>query len=325
MKDTNRRTMMAATAVGLASLALPALAAWPEKPINIVVPYAPGGAADLVARAIGEKMSEALHQPVVVMNRPGAAGSIGSREVARAAADGYTMVLGSSATHGVNPSTYKDLNYNPVADFAPVAMVSTGPYVIAVPATLPVNSVRDLIAYGKANPGKLSYGTTGRGGQTHLVSELFAAQTGIQMEGIHYRGEGPAMNDLVGGQLHLMFSTLAAVTPVVAAGKVRILAICTRKRNAAIPDVPTISEAGVPDFEASSWLALYAPAKTPPATVRALNEAVNRALQSPAVITTFQRVGIDPAGGTPEELGRRTATDMAQFAAVTKAIKFVPE
>lgn len=325
MKHIDRRRMMVATAAGIASISGPALAAWPEKPITILVPYAPGGAADLVARTIGERMAETLRQPVLIVNRAGAAGAIASREVARSPADGYMMVLGTSASHGTNMSTFKNLSYDAVKDFAPVSLVSTGPYVLVVPASSPVTSVKELIAHATANPGKMNYGTPGRGGQTHLVSEMFAIQTKIQLQGVHYRGEGPAVIDVVGGQLQLMFATVAAVLPMVQAGKIRVLACCNRERLPSMPDVPTLIEAGVQNFEAVSWIALYAPAKTPPATVRLLNEAVNKGLQSPTLISTFQKVGIQPGGGTPEDLGRRTAADVAMYAAVTEAMKFVPE
>lgn len=324
MKNIGRRQVIASAAAGLAGLALPAWAAWPEKPVTIVVPYAPGGATDLVARSIGERMTETLRQPVLVVNRAGAAGSIATREVARAPADGYTMVLGTSATHAVNMSTFKDLNYHAVDDFAPVALVSTGPYVLAVPSTSPAKTVKEFIAFANANPTKINYGTTGRGGQTHLVSEMFAMQTKIQMQGVHYRGEGPAVIDLAGGQIQVMFSTVAAILPMVQAGKVRVIATSTRKRIDAMPDVPTLIESGI-DLDSSSWIALYAPAKTPAATVRILNDAVNKALQSPSVIATFQKVGIQPGSGSPEDLGRRTVGDVAAFAAVAQAIKFVPE
>lgn len=324
MQYIGRRQVIASAAAGLAGVAFPAWAAWPEKPITIVVPYAPGGATDLVARSIGERMTETLRQPVLVVNRAGAAGSIAAREVARAPADGYTMVLGTSATHAVNMSTFKDLNYNAIDDFTPVALVSTGPYVLVVPSTSPAKTVQELVAFAGANPAKINYGTTGRGGQTHLVSEMFALQTKIQVLGVHYRGEGPALIDLAGGQIHLMFSTVAAVLPLVQAGKVRVIAACTRKRLDSMPDVPTLTESGI-DLESSSWIALYAPAKTPAATVRILNDAVNSALQSRSVIATFQRVGIQPGSGSPEDLGRRTVGGVAAFAAVARAIKFVPE
>lgn len=324
MKAIDRRQMLAAAA-GLASFAMPAWAAWPERPVSIVVPYAPGGAADLVARAVGERMSETLRQPVLVVNHSGAAGAIASREVARAPADGYTLVLGTSATHGANMSTLKGLNYNAITDFAPVALISTGPYLLVVPSSIPANSVKEFIAYAKANPSKINYGTTGRGGQTHLTSEMFAARAKIQMQGVHYRGEGPAITDLAGGQIQVLFSTLAAAAPILQTGKVRCLAVATLKRLATLPDVPTLIEAGFPDFEAVSWIALFAPAKTPASTVRVLNEAANKALLAPSVIATFQKVGIQPGAGTPEDLGRRTAESVAMFASVAEAIKFVPE
>lgn len=325
MMNIVRRLMRTAAAAGLAGFTMVASAAWPEKPITILVPYAPGGAADLVGRAVGERMSEVLRQPVLVVNRGGAAGTIATREVARAPADGYMMVLGTSATHGTNPSTFKDLSYNAITDFAPVALVSTAPYVVAVPTSLGLNSVRDLVAYARANPGKVNYGTPGRGGQTHLVTENFALQTKTQLQGVHYKGEGPAVIDLVGGQLQLMIATIPATASMVAAGKIRLVAISTRKRHPLMPDVPTLIEAGVPDFESVSWIALYAPAKTPDAIVRMLNDAVNKGLQSPALIAAFQKVGTEPAGGSPEDLARHTATDISMFKNVAESIKFVPE
>lgn len=323
MRPTKSCYSIAAAAAVLFSVTA-ALAAWPERPIRFVVPYAPGGAVDIVARTIGERMSQTLGQPIVVENRGGASGSIGVREVARTPADGYTLLLGTSATHGANPSTFKNLNYDAVKDFTPIALVSDSPYVVVVPTSLPVNSMQEFLAYAKANPGKINYGVPGMGGNTHLTVELFANRAGLQLQAVPYKGEQPAIVDLFSGRIQLMFGTIPTVAPFAAEGRLKVLAVTSRNRTAFFPEAPTLIESGIPDFESTGWIALYAPANTPPTIVRLLNEAVNKALESPATLNIFQKLGIQPQGGTPEALGSYTSSQIALWSSVVKAIKYEP-
>ena len=326
MTFVKRRQVLAAAAAGLAALALPAGAAsWPERPIKIIVPYPPGGITDIVGRSIGERLSAALGQPVVVDNRAGAGGTIGASEAARAAADGYTLFIGTSATHGTNPSTFKDLRYKPDTDFAPVALLATAPLMIIVNPAIPAKTLSELIAYAKANPGKINYASTGNGGSVHLTTEMFALQTGTTLNHVAYKGSAPALNDLLGGHIGLMFDNVPSAAPLAASGKVRALAVTSSKRTALAPDTPTVAEAAVPGFASLSWIALYAPAGTPADVVRQLNQAANAGLRDARLLATFQKAGLDPVGGTPEALARYQAEDIAKWANVVKAIKYVPE
>ena len=326
MTSLQRRTVLTAAAAACATLALPsAAAAWPERPVKIIVPYPPGGITDIVGRSIAERLAETLRQPVVVDNRAGAGGTIGASEAARAAADGYTLFIGTSATNGTNPSTFKELRYKPEADFAPIALAATAPLMISVHPSVPARTLPEFIRYLKSNPGKVNYASTGNGGSVHLTTELFAMQTGTSLQHVVYKGSAPALNDLMGGHVQVMFDNVPSAAQLAASGKVRALAVTSSRRTALAPDVPTVAEVAVPGFESLSWIALYAPAGTPPAVVRQLNEAVNAALKNPKLLTTFQKAGLDPVGGTPEDLARYQAAEIAKWANVVKTIKYVPE
>jgi tripartite-type tricarboxylate transporter receptor subunit TctC len=326
MTSLHRRHALAAAALALASLALPAAAStWPERPVKLIVPYPPGGITDIVGRAVAERMSETLRQPVVVDNRAGAGGTIGASEAARSPADGYTLFIGTSATHGTNPSTFKDLRYKPDTDFAPVALLATAPLMIIVHPSVPARTLPEFIGYLKANPGKVNYASTGNGGSVHLTTELFALQTGTSMKHVVYKGSAPALNDLMGGHVQVMFDNVPSAAPLAASGKVRGLAVTGSKRTALAPETPTVAELAVPGFESLSWIALYAPANTSPAVVRQLNEAANEALKHPKLLATFQKAGLDPVGGTNEALARYQAAEIAKWANVVKTIKYVPE
>ena len=326
MTSLQRRTVLAAAAAACATVALPAVAAtWPERPVKIIVPYPPGGITDIVGRSIAERLAETLRQPVVVDNRAGAGGTIGASEAARAAADGYTLFIGTSATNGTNPSTFKELRYKPETDFAPIALAATAPLMIIVNPSVPARSLPEFIRYLKANPGKVNYASTGNGGSVHLTTELFAMQTGTSLQHVVYKGSAPALNDLMGGHVQVMFDNVPSAAPLAASGKVRALAVTSARRTGLAPDIPTVAEVAVPGFESLSWIALYAPAGTPPAVVRQLNEAANAALKNPKLLATFQKAGLDPVGGTPEDLARYQAAEIAKWANVVKTIKYVPE
>ncbi|ARP96108.1 hypothetical protein CAL15_18040 [Bordetella genomosp. 13] len=320
---TRRRALLALTC---AALALPAAAwAWPERPVRIIVPYPPGGITDIVGRSIAERLAETLQQPVVVDNRAGAGGTIGAVLASQSPADGYTLFIGTSATNGTNPVTFKDLRYQPERDFAPVALLATAPLMISVHPSVPAKTLPEFITYLKANPGKVNYASTGKGGSVHLTTELFAMQTKTSMEHIVYKGSAPALSDLVGGHVQVMFDNVPSAAPLAATGKVRALAVTGAKRAASAPDVPTVAEAAVPGFESLSWIALYAPAGTPAAILSELNEAVANAMRHPRLVATFEKAGLEPVGGTPEALAQYQATEIKKWGTVVEAIKYVPE
>src|SRR5438034_5972010 len=256
------RALAAALLVVAAPVALGQVA-YPTKPVRLVVPFPAGGTTDLLARAAAQKLSEAWGQQVIVDNRPGAAGNIGAELVAKAAPDGYTLLMGTVGTHAINASLYAKMPYDHVKDFAPVILVAGVPNVLVVNPSLPVHSVQELIAYAKANPGKLNFASSGSGTSIHLSGELFKVMTGVQMTHVPYKGSAPALQDLLGGQVQLMFDNLPPSLPQIKAGRLRALAVTSATRAPALPDVPTVAEAGLPGFEASSWFGVLAPAGTP--------------------------------------------------------------
>src|SRR4030095_5020494 len=254
---------------------------YPTKPIRLVVPFPPGGATDILARDVAQKLSDAWGQSFVVDNRPGAGGNIGSELVAKAAPDGYTLEMGTVGTHAINASLYAKMPYDHVKDFVPVILVAGVPNVLVVNPSVPVNSVAELIAYAKANPGKLNFASSGNGTSIHLSGELFKVMAGVQITHVPYKGSAPALQDLLGGQVQLMFDNLPPSLPQIKAGKLKALAVTSTTRAAALPDVPTMAESGLPGFEASSWFGVLAPAGTPPAIVAKLNAEIGKWLASP--------------------------------------------
>jgi tripartite-type tricarboxylate transporter receptor subunit TctC len=302
MKFPRRLALAAAALV----LVLPALAQspWPAKPIRIVVPFPAGGPTDITARVIGQALSESLKTPVVVDNKAGAHGFIGVTEAARAPADGHTLMMASIGTMAINPKLHEKTPYDANKDFAPVSLVVTVPIVVvANPAVLPVKTIPEFVAYLRAHPGQVNFASAGNGGSSHLVPEYFKFRTGTFMTHIPYKGSGPAVADLVGGQVQVMFDTLLTSTPHVKSGKLRMLAVTTAQRLPDYPEVPTIAEAlGLKDFEASSWYALYAPGGTPPELVKRLSAEVDAALKKPAVARRLTELGAVPVGGPPEKL-----------------------
>jgi tripartite-type tricarboxylate transporter receptor subunit TctC len=298
--------------------ALASAQSYPTKPIRIVVPFPPGGATDILARDVAQKLTEAWGQQVIVDNRPGAGGNIGSELVARSAPDGYTLEMGTVGTHAINASLYAKMPYDHLKDFVPVILVAGVPNVLVVNPALPVNSVAELIAYAKANPGKLNFASSGSGTSIHLSAELFKVMAGVQMTHIPYKGSAPALQDLLGGQVQLMFDNLPPSLPQIKAGKLRALAVTTATRAPALPDVPTVAEAGLPGFESSSWFGLLAPAGTPPAIVVKLNAEVAKWLATPDAKERLAKQGANAVGGSPEDFEKHIAAETVKWAKVVK-------
>ena len=282
----------------------------------MIVGFAPGGGTDLTARPVAQKMSELLGQQVIVENRPGAAGNIATEQVARAAPDGYTILMGTIAALAINPSLYGNLKFDPETDFAPVIQVVDATNVLALHSSVPANSVKELIALAKQR--SLSAGSSGIGATGHLAIELFNVMAGVKLVHVPYKGGGPAMTDLVGGQVHLVFATTASAIPHIKAGRLKGIAVTTIRRSALLPDTPTISEAGLTGFDANNWYGIVVPAKTPRAIIDQLNAVVTKILAMPDVRTTLQNQGLDPAGGTPEQFGAYIRSERAKWAKVIK-------
>ena len=310
------RTLIAATAL---VLALPAQAqTYPARPLRMIVPTAPGGGTDFTGRLVALKLSETLGQQVVVENRGGGGGSVGADNAAKATPDGYTLLLGSIATHAVNPALYKKLPYDHIKDFAPVSLIGTVPNVLVVHPSLPVKTFAEFVTYAKANPGKINYGSSGVGSPPHLSMELLRSLTGINLVHVPYKGAGPALADLLGGQVQSMCTSLAGQITYIRAGRVRALGVTTAKRNPQLPDVPTIVESGVPGYEVTIWYGVFAPAKTPAAIVQKLNAEMNKALNAPEMKERMAQQGMDPAPSTPAELAAFVKAESAKW---TKAAK----
>jgi tripartite-type tricarboxylate transporter receptor subunit TctC len=313
------RTLQIACALAVVAV-LPTQAqaqTYPSKQITIVVPASPGGAIDLAARLIGQKLTEAWGQPVVIDNRAGATGIIGTDLIAKSPPDGHMLVLVASS-HAINPSMVKKLPFDTVKSFEPVALTHVVPLVLIVSPTLPVKSVKELIAYGKANPGKLSFASSGNGGAPHFSGELFKSMAGLDMTHIPYKGSTLAHPDLISGRTSLMFDTVAAANVQIKADRLRALAVTTTKRSSVLPDVPTMQEAGVAGYETSTWGGLLAPAGTPKATVAKLNAEVNKILAMPDVRKTLQDNGIEPGSGTPQQFGDFIGTEMVKWSKVAR-------
>jgi len=292
--------------------------AYPTKPIRIIVAYTPAGTTDILARALGQKFNAAWSQPVIVDNRPGANGNIGTEIAAKAAAAGYTLLMATAGTHAINPTLYPKLQYDAIKDFAPVSLVATVPNIVVVNNALPVKSVKELIAYAKANPGKLAHGSPGIGSTGHLSAELFKSMTGIRMTHVAYKGSAPTLQDLMGGQIQVVIDNIPVYLPHVKAGKIRALAVTPAERSAAAPELPTVDEAGVKGYDASTWFALLAPAGTPAAVVAKLSAETRRVLDLPDIRERLLSLGAQPAGSTPEDLGRFIQSEVAKWAKVIR-------
>lgn len=321
MNLLHRRTLLAAALAlcGVAQAQSPA--AWPSRPIRIVVPFPAGGPTDIAARVVGQAIGESLKTPVIVENRAGAHGFIGVTEAAKGPADGYTLMMASIGTMAINPRLHEKIPYDANKDFAPVSLVVTVPIVVvANPQALPVKTIPEFVAYLKAHPGKVNFASAGSGGSSHLVPEYFKYRTGTFMTHIPYKGSGPAIADVVAGQVQVMFDTLLTSTPFVKSGKLKMLAVTTAQRLPDYPDVPTMAEAlGMKDFEASSWYALYAPAGTPQEIVQRLSAEVDAALKKPAVAKRLTDLGAVPVGGSPEKLAAFQKAEQAKWGKVIQA------
>lgn len=309
--------------LGLSALALTAMTSnvlaqsYPAKPIRFVVPYPPGGASDVTARIIGQKLSEAWGQPVIVDSRAGANGNIAAEQVAKAPADGYTMLMGNVGPNAISPSLYTNLAYD-VASFAPVTLTTTVPIVLLVNPSLPVTNVKELIAYAKANPNKLNFASAGNGSSNHLTGELFKSIAGIDIVHVPYKGDGLALTDVMGGQVSMMFTTVVSAMPHIKSGKLRAVAVASAKRIAAMPNLPTVAESGVPGFDSSSWGGILFPAGTPKEIVAKMHGAVITILAMPDVKARLSSLGAEVVGNTPEEFGSYIKSETAKWGKVIK-------
>ena len=292
--------------------------AYPDRPVRVIVPFPPGGATDIVGREISEKLSQVFKQTFIVENKPGASGNIGMEMVARAPADGYTLVIGAPQTLTINPQLMK-MSFDPQKELAPIVVIASVPNVLVVNPKLPVNSVKDLIALAKKQPGKLSYGSSSIGGTPHLSAEMFKAITGTYILHIPYRGSSPALTDLMGGQIDFMFDNLPAALPHIQSGAVKALAVTTLKRSSSLPNTPTMVEAGVPDFDSQGWFALLAPAATPTAVLDRINTEVNKILLTDEFKARLAKVGANPIGGSRAEFQNRIQMETKRWGSVIKS------
>jgi len=312
-----RRTLLASAVAALCTLsagaALAQPDAYPSKPIKWIVPFPPAGAMDTIARTLGEHMGRKLGQTFVIENRPGAGGNIGADAVAKAAPDGYTMMIVANGM-AVNKFLYGKLSYDPVKNFAPVSLLAVVPNVLVTNvAQSKAKTVADVIAQAKAQPGKVTFASAGNGTSIHLAGELFASMAKVDMLHVPYKGSGPAVTDLIGGQVDYMFDSITSAAPHIQAGKLRAIGVTTLKRSSALPNVPTIAEAGLPGYELSPWFAVYMPAGTPQPIVDKMNAALLEAMKLPEVQTRFAAIGAEPIGSTPQQLATHLTAEMAKW------------
>jgi len=317
MSKVHRRQFLIAAGALLAAPLARAQGVFPSRPIRIIVPASPGGAADILSRTIAQKLADAWGQPVLVDNRAGAAGIIGAEAAAKAPNDGYTIMMGFAGVIAVNPSLYKTLPYDSVKDYAPVALVALSPLMLVVHPAVPANSVNELIALAKAKPGQLNFASTGSGSTQHLSAELFKSMAGINMTHIPYKGSSLAYPDLLAGNVSLMFENMLSMLPNAKSGKVRALAVTGTKRSAAMPEVPTVAES-VPGFSAVGWYGVLAPAGTDAAIVNKLSAEINRILKLPEVSERLSSLGAEPTGSTPEEFAAHIRTEIAKWGKVVR-------
>ena len=286
---------------------------YPTKPIRFIIPFTPGGNTDVLGRLLGQKLTETWGQQVVIDNRAGAGGTVGVDQASKAPADGYTIVMGTFGSVLVANSLYKKLDYDPLRDLAPVVLVSTPPGLLVTHPQVPVKTVQELIAYARSSPGKLNYASSGSGTWNHLFGELFNAMAQAKIVHVPYKGASPAVTDLLGGQVQMMFAPFPPALPQIKSGRLRALAVSSEKRSGLLPEIPTVAESGLPAYAAEGWFAVLAPVKTPPAMIGQLNRQLNRALQQPEVRAALAADGAEPAGGTPEELAQSIRDGSAKW------------
>lgn len=297
---------------------------FPSRPIKIVVPVAAGGGTDFAARLLAQKLSVSLGRSVLVENRPGASGNIGAEQVARAAPDGYTLVM-PITSFPVNPSLFKTMPFDTAKDFAPVALVGTLPLVLVVHPSVPAQTTADLIALARSKPGSINFANSGTGTTAHLAGEMFKRMAGLDIVSVNYKGGGPAVTDLLGGQVQMYFSTVPSALQYIQAGRLRALAVTSKERLSELPTVPTVAESGIPDFEVTAWFGLFAPAGTPEPVIQKLNREVVAALQSAELQQTLPKHGVLPGGGTPQELGAHLRDEIQKWRVVVKEAGIGPE
>ena len=292
---------------------------YPARPITLVVAFTPGGASDVLARILGRKLEQILGQPFVIDNRPGAGGNVAAEAVAHGTPDGHTLLAGNNAILATNAALYKKINFDPEADFAPIGLIGSQANILVVNPALPVKSMAELIALAKASPGKLNFASSGHGLAAHLAGELFKAEAKIDIVHVPYKGAAPALQDVIAGHVQMMFATASSVVPHIQDGKVRPLAVATLKRTAVLPDIPTIDELGIRNFDATTWHGLVAPARTPKEVISALNRALAATLADPGVRKSLGDLGVDIIGGSPEDFAAYIKSEIPKWTAIIKA------
>lgn len=312
------------TLCAFATLGTASAQTFPTKPIRWISPWAPAGGNDVLSRAIGNEIARTLGQPVVVENKPGASGTLGTDMVAKAPADGYTLTLGSPGTHATAASMVPGLPYDPVKSFTPIVLVGTVPNVLVVPPSVPANSVRELIAHLKAHPNSYNFASVGNGSMQHLAGELFKRTAGVEITHVAYKGSSPALLDLTSGRIEMAFESMPVVLQLVRSGKLKALAVTTPKRSSLLPDVPTVAEAGLPGFDVTIWYGVFGPAGMPADVTTKLNQAINTAIRTPELGQRLSDLGADVAGGSPQDLGRYQAAESTRWTRFIKEAGITP-
>ncbi len=320
LANRTRGLVLLAWLAALLAFAAPAQAAgYPNRPVMLVVAFTPGGPSDVLARIVGKQMEQLLGVPFIIENRPGAGGNIAADSVAHAAGDGYTLLMGNNSILATNESLYKKLTYSPQKDFIPITLIGTQANILVVNPNVPAHSLKELIALAKAQPGKINFASSGYGAAAHLAGELFKTEAQVDIVHVPYKGAAPALQDLIGGHVQMMFATAASVVGHIHGGKVRAIAVTTLKRTSILPDLPTMDEAGLKGFEASTWHGLVAPAGTPPQVIAVLHDAAVKALHDPGVQASLGRLGVDIVGDTPDEFKAYIAAEIPKWTAIVKA------
>lgn len=319
MKSALTGIAAAALATSLSSAPTALAQEYPVKPVRFVIAFSPGGPSDILTRLIGTKLSENLGQTFVFDNRPGAGGNVAGEIVAKSPPDGYTLLMGNNSILATNASLYKNMAFDPVKDLAPVALLASQPNILVVHPSVPVRSVKELIAFAKTRPGQLNYASSGSGAAAHLAAELFKSMTGVDMVHIPYKGASPALVDVLAGQCQVMFATALSVQPYLQAHRLRPLAVSTAKRSRIMPELPTVAEAGVPGFEATTWHGVVATGGTPASVINKLNAEINKVLKQPEVNSTLTRQGAEVLGGTPQQFAAYIQAEIPKWAKVVKA------